>query len=118
MENKRSIGKEKENLAALYFSQRGYDIVEKNFYSCFGEIDLIVKKEDTLVFAEVKYRKNESRGNPLEAVNVRKQKRICRAALYYLSTHCLSVDTPCRFDVVAITGDEITHIENAFEFHI
>ncbi len=118
MENKRSIGNEKENLAALYFSQTGYDIVEKNFYSRFGEIDLIVKKEDTLVFAEVKYRKNESRGNPLEAVNVRKQKRICRAALYYLSRHHLSVDTPCRFDVVAITGDEITHIENAFEFSI
>ena len=59
MENKRSIGNEKENLAALYFSQTGYDIVEKNFYSRFGEIDLVVKKEDTLVFAEVKYRKNE-----------------------------------------------------------
>lgn len=120
MENKRKTGSEKEKLAAEYLAGLGYEILEKNFFSHFGEIDLIARKGTALVFVEVKYRKNQSRGNPLEAVDWRKQKRICRTALYYLTRHGLSADIPCRFDVIAITGkgagEEFTHVRNAFEF--
>lgn len=115
-ENTRKTGREKEELAEEYLCQQGYKILEKNFYGRFGEIDIIAREGDTLVFAEVKYRKSERLGNPLEAVDARKQKRICRTALYYFAKHHISDSTPCRFDVIGIIGDDITHIKNAFEF--
>lgn len=72
---------------------------------------------DCLVFAEVKYRRNEACGNPLEAVDVRKQRRICRTALYYCMRKGYGDTVPCRFDVLAVGGaGEIAHIKNAFDF--
>ena len=115
-ENKRKTGREKEELAGEYLCQKGYEILDMNFYGRFGEIDIIARDSGTLVFAEVKYRKSERLGNPLEAVDTRKQKKICQTALYYLAKHHISDRVPCRFDVIGITGEEITHIENAFEF--
>ena len=114
--NKRKIGGEKEKLAGDFFKGMGCEILEQNFYTRFGEIDLILKEGETLVFAEVKYRKNEKRGNPLEAVDVKKQRKISKAALYYLAKNRISPENPCRFDVVAVLGEEIVHIKNAFEF--
>lgn len=103
-----------EQLAGEYLKGKGYRILEINFYSRFGEIDIIAMDGDYLVFLEVKYRKSASAGYPAEAVGKEKQERIYRAAQYYLYKRGLPSDTPCRFDVAAIRGDEITLIKNAF----
>ena len=78
-----------------------------------GEIDLIARDGRYLVFIEVKYRKNLQMGDPLEAVDVRKQQRIYQTARYYLHQKKWE-NIPCRFDVIGITGTQICHIRNAF----
>lgn len=114
MINKRKIGTKYETLAVNYLRQCGYQILERNFYCKFGEIDIVAKKDVYLVFVEVKYRSSTDYGAPQEAVDVRKQRRISNASSYYLYRHHCTADTPVRFDVVAVTGDEIRLIENAF----
>ncbi|MBO5302833.1 MAG: YraN family protein [Lachnospiraceae bacterium] len=116
MINKRGIGTDYEKLAEEYLEAKNYQILEKNFHSRFGEIDIIARDGEYLVFVEVKYRKSADCGNPLEAVDVKKQRRICRTALYYLHKEGYGEDTACRFDVVAFEGEERLHVENAFEF--
>ncbi len=103
-----------ENVAAAYLEKKGYRIVARNFYTRFGELDLIARDGAYLVFVEVKYRATGQGGHPLEAVDGRKQRRMKRAAQFYLLRYGFPERTPCRFDVVGILGDEITHIENAF----
>lgn len=112
--NKRRIGSEKELLASEYLQQQGYEILEQNYYTRSGEIDLIAKEAGYLVFLEVKYRKTTANGYPEEAVTYQKQQRLIRAARYYMLTHGFGEYTPCRFDVVAITGAQIRLIRNAF----
>lgn len=112
--NTRAIGTQYETKAALYLEKKGYVILEKNFRTRYSEIDIIAKDGDTYVFCEVKYRSNNHFGSPFDAVDVRKQRRITRAAMYY----CVSkniLNCPCRFDVIAIYGnDRIEHIEDSF----
>lgn len=115
MENKRSVGSKYELLAASYLAEKGYIILEKNFHCRTGEIDIIAKDETYLVFVEVKYRTNTMKGLPGEAVDFRKIKKITRTAEYYMLRNGISVDTPCRFDVVNILDQEITLIQNAFD---
>ena len=112
--NKREKGTVYENMAASYLEEKGYQILEKNFYSHFGEIDLIAKKEEVIIFVEVKYRKSTQKGYPQEAVTAQKCRRIIKSAQYYLC-RCGMTECTCRFDVIAILGDKITHIENAFD---
>lgn len=69
-----------------------------------------------MVFVEVKYRTNTRHGQPQEAVNHRKQRTICKVANYYCLTHGMQEGTACRFDVVAILGDKVTLLRNAFEY--
>ncbi len=115
MYNKREVGSDKENVAAAYLEKKGYFIIQKNYRVRQGEIDIVARDGDTLVFVEVKYRKNLSSGHPLEAITPSKIKQISRTALFYLNQNKISVDnTPIRFDVIGILGEEITHIENAF----
>ncbi len=114
MYNKRSIGALKEQYAIEYLVKHGYEVIETNFYCRSGEIDIIAKHEGYLVFLEVKYRSSNRLGEPEEAVNYRKQQRIIRSARFYLLRHGLSEETPCRFDVVVILGEEIRIIEDAF----
>lgn len=112
--NQRRIGTKYEARAAEYLEGKGCRILEKNFRCRIGEIDLIAQDKGCLVFVEVKYRADASCGSPQEAVDARKQARILRAAQYYLLRHGYGTETECRFDVVAIQGSELTHIENAF----
>lgn len=115
--NKRIKGKDKEELAAKFLENKGYYIVETNFRVRQAEIDIVARNGSTIVFVEVKYRSSEKNGNPLEAVDIRKQRQISKAALFYLNSKKISVDTiPIRFDVVGILGEDITHIENAFDY--
>ncbi len=114
MENKRLIGSYYEQKAIAYLKQQGYFVLEQNFRNRMGEIDVIARKQGVLVFVEVKYRTTNEYGNPLEAVNYRKQNQIRRVAQYYMMRHGFNEWTPCRFDVIAFVGDEFHHIENAF----
>ena len=110
----RQIGAEKEKLAAAYLQEHGYEILACNFSCKQGELDLIAHKNEYLVFVEVKYRKNNRFGKAEEAVTVRKQLRMQKAAQYYLYKANLPQNTPCRFDVIAINGETIELFENAF----
>ena len=81
-----------------------------------GEIDIVAKDGEYLVFVEVKYRASEEAGNPLEAVTKAKQRTISKVAVYYRMTHGYGEFSPCRFDVVAVLGDKIRLVQNAFEY--
>ncbi len=106
-----------EDLALRYLIKHGYRLVERNYRTRRGEIDLILRKEGTLVFVEVKLRRGTGFGDPLEAVTPRKQ-----ATLRYLAERYLAVREPdfdtVRFDVVGILasreGLRIDHIQDAF----
>lgn len=114
MANKRQTGTTYEMKAEEYLLQKGYKILERNFRTRSGEIDLIAKKGEYFCFVEVKYRTTNDYGNPLEAVDARKQNQIRKVAMYYLMKNKLSEWTPCQFDVIAFEGEKLTHIENAF----
>lgn len=116
MGNKRQIGAIYEEKATEYLKNNGYDIVSRNYRTRFGEIDIIAKQDRTFVFCEVKYRASSNYGDPAEAVNRAKQKKICRVALWYLKEQGLGENTPGRFDVITINGENIAHIQNAFPF--
>lgn len=111
--NNRATGSKFERAAGRYLEEKGFRMVEYNYRCRYGEIDIIAKDGDCLVFCEVKYRSGKSKGHPLEAVNSRKQQVIFRCALHYLSEKQMQ-DIPCRFDVIGIKNNEIVHIMNAF----
>lgn len=113
MKNRRQIGVKYERAAGTYLEQQGYVVLEYNYRCRLGEIDVIAKDGDCLVFCEVKYRAGKSAGNPLEAVDTRKQQTIFRCAMYYLTERNVG-DVPCRFDVIGIEGGKMLHIKNAF----
>ena len=114
-QNNREVGAFWEKRVMDYLKSEGYIILAKNYWTRYSEIDVIAEDRDDLVFVEVKYRKTESGGSPLEAVTPTKQKRIRNAALHYLKEKDYVIDnTNIRFDVIGILGDEMTHIKNAF----
>lgn len=114
--NKREIGTFYEQKVGAYLEKQGYKILEYNFRCRTGEIDIVAKDGRYLVFVEVKYRRSEERGNPLEAVNRKKQCVISKTAAYYCLTHGYGDTAPCRFDVAAVLGNEIKLVKNAFEY--
>ena len=115
MENKRTTGAAYEKIAAAHLISKGYEILEFNFRCRAGEIDIIAKDGEYIVFVEVKYRASLRNGSPLEAVSIQKQKTISKCAMYYLMKKGF-IDVPVRFDVVGILGKEKEHIINAFDF--
>lgn len=113
--NRREIGGRYEQIAADYLTAQGYEILERNYHGGrLGEVDLVAMEGKVLAFVEVKYRANSRGGDPAEAVNRKKQGRIRAAALRYLYDRKVPGHTACRFDVVAILGDEIRLIRDAF----
>lgn len=114
-ENKRKIGAEYEKIAGAYLEKHGYEILEYNYSSRQGEVDIIARDGEYLVFCEVKYRATQRSGHPSEAVNFKKQKALSKCALYYIMKKKIS-EIPCRFDVISICGEEITVLKNAFDF--
>lgn len=114
--NTRSVGLDKEENACQYLTQNGIKIKERNFRCRQGEIDIIGYDGEYLVFFEVKYRKDAAKGSAVEAVDYRKQKKICRVADYYRMKNRCSNDTPVRFDVIAIDGSELKWFKNAFDY--
>ncbi len=114
--NTSAVGREYETEAVEYLKMNGYHIIERNFRCRAGEIDIIAQEGSYLVFVEVKYRASGTQGGPLSAVGREKQRRISKAALWYLTKKHLSEDTPCRFDVVGITIDSIQIVRDAFSY--
>ncbi len=113
--NCREIGTAYEKKAVLFLQNQGYQIIKQNFRCRQGEIDIIAKDREYLVFIEVKYRKNAYEGAALEAVTPQKQHKIMRTAKYYLyTTASEGFERPCRFDVIAFEGEKMIHIQNAF----
>ena len=97
------IGQLNECLARQYLIQQGLRYLTQNFHSRQGEIDLIMQEQDTLVFIEVKYRKNNNFGGAIAAVSYNKQQRLRKTATFYLQRQGLNAyNTPCRFDVITI----------------
>ncbi len=113
----RSSGAWGEELALRYLTRRGYALVERNYRTRYGELDLIVRQGATLVFVEVKLRRGTGFGDPLEAVTPHKQATIRSLAEHYLLYRKPAFDT-LRFDVVGILltngKPRIRHIEDAF----
>lgn len=104
-----------EKLATNYLKSKGAYILENNYKLKFGEIDIIVKLNEELVFVEVKARSNINFGYPSEAVNYKKKMKIKNVAKYYIVKNKLE-KVPIRFDVIEVylENNEINHIENAF----
>lgn len=114
--NKREIGEAYEEAALLYLERQGVRILERNFRCRQGEVDLIGQDGDYLVFFEVKYRRTASAGYPAEAVGYGKQKKICRAAAFFLYQRKANEGIPVRFDVVAVCGESVNWYRDAFDY--
>ena len=102
--------------AVEYLQRTGYKILKCNYRCRIGEIDIVARKDEYLVFIEVKYRVDDRKGTPGEAIDSRKQRVISRVAKHYLLTHGYTLEMPCRFDVVLILSEDICIIENAFDY--
>ncbi len=117
-----NIAKIGEQLAVEHLKTQGYQILAENYRFQRGEIDIIAKHEERIVFVEVKTRRSLKYGVPQSAVTIQKQRQISKIALAYLQKHNL-IDTSCRFDVIAIqlTRDlellRLEQIKSAFEFN-
>lgn len=115
-----AVGTMGEELAAGYLQKAGYRLLERNFRSRGGEVDIVARARDgTIVFVEVKTRRTLAFGLPQLAVTSRKQRQIAKGALAWLARH-QGYDQAARFDVVAVLlhddgRSELEHIVNAFE---
>lgn len=122
--NRRTVGDRAESIAKQYLQAQGLRFVDNNFHCRQGEIDLIFTDKETLVFIEVRYRKNDHYGHSFETVTQRKQQKIVTAARYYLHKHKLTETVSSRFDVIGISvsgtnknkhsNEHINWIKNAF----
>ncbi len=107
------LGVQGEQIAKQFLIDKGYEILKQNYKTKIGEIDIIAKTKDIIVFVEVKDRQTKRFGMPREAITPYKQKKIRTVAMQYLVANKLT-NSLARFDCVEILGDTITHIENAF----
>lgn len=116
--NSRQSGAQWEKTAESYLRSQGLKLLQRNFSSRFGEIDLIMEENDTVVFVEVKYRKSSQHGSGAEAVTYHKQNRISRTAGWYLVMNLHRAEQNCRFDVISIDPQKsdqgISWIRDAF----
>ena len=119
----REQGEHTENLACQFLEEKGLKLIEKNFNCYFGEIDLIMQDNDSLVFVEVRYRRSNNYGSGAETITANKQSKLIKTASAYLQQHAKLNQYPARFDVVSISGSVETSniqsikfnwIENAF----
>ncbi|HUP30243.1 MAG TPA: YraN family protein [Usitatibacter sp.] len=108
-----AAGGDAEERAARFLASHGLRIVERNYRTRMGEIDLIACEDDTLVFVEVRLRSSERFGGALGSIDARKRARIEAAARHYLMR--IKREPPCRFDVVTLAGGEPAWLRGAFE---
>lgn len=111
MENRRKKGQIYEKKAARFLEKHGYEILAVNFYSKFGEIDIIAKKENLLVIIEVKYRETNLYGEGIESINKVKLKRIFKTTRQYIYEHNIK-NMDIRFDCICFFKDTISWFTN------
>lgn len=111
--NKRAVGSQYEKLATAYLLDKGYEVICNNYFCKLGEIDIIARDQEYLVFIEVKYRKTKQFGYPREAVTYQKRRHIIGAAKYFLLTK-VGRECPCRFDVIEVLDNQLIHLVAAF----
>lgn len=116
-----SVGAIAENWARALLEQHGLQLLEKNYRTTRGEIDLIMKDRDTLVFVEVRLRQNVRFASAAQSIDHRKQQRIIAAARHYLQVQGLWEKIPCRFDAICLQRDtdngegyQVEWLKNAF----
>ena len=111
-------GRDAEQAVYRYLKRSGLTLLDRNFRSRYGEIDLIMQHGETVVFVEVRYRRSAVFGSPAETVTRRKQAKLRATAETYLRDRVTASTPPCRFDIVAVTGhhdgENIDWIQNAF----
>jgi putative endonuclease len=109
-------GREAETLAWEYLQTRGLRLLQRNYRSRRGEIDLVLQDQDSLVFVEVRYRRESRFGSGAESVDRRKQSKLIACAQHYMQAYPGMARQPCRFDVVSVGGhgDSIEWIRDAF----
>lgn len=112
----RKKGDQAEQMAERHLQQQGLKTLYRNYHCRAGEIDIIMQQGEVIVFVEVRYRRQARHGSAAESVTRSKQQKLLRAASHYLGRYTLH-NRPCRFDVVAINGDnaEIAWIVDAFQ---
>ncbi|MCL2377422.1 MAG: YraN family protein [Defluviitaleaceae bacterium] len=116
LDRRKQAGNFAETAATRYLAAKGYQILVQNYKVHGGEIDIIAKDSDYIVFIEVKYRKQLDYGRPAEAITVKKQRTMIKAARTYLAKEGF-YEANCRFDIIEVFGREhldVNHIENAF----
>jgi putative endonuclease len=115
----KALGSKGEDLAVQYLKKKGFKVIERNYHCSAGEIDLIAREGNTLVFVEIKARSSSDYGLPQEAVDRFKQKKMIEVARAYMAERHLTEDIAARFDVVAVhltpTGPDIELIKDAFQ---
>lgn len=111
-------GRDAEDRACEHLARHGLTLIERNYRTPFGEIDLIMQHQQTVVFVEVRYRRSQEYGSPAETIDLRKQAKLRTTAVHYLQRHKSVARKACRFDVVAVTGsapdERIQWLQNAF----
>ena len=112
MADRDDLGPRGETMACAHLERNGYEIVERNVTTPYGELDAVARDGETLVFVEVRTRSDNESGSPLESVTPRKQRQIVRSAEHY-AVQTGQLEAVMRFDVVGITlaGDGEPHIE-------
>jgi len=113
---RRALGSFGEALAARWYEARGYEVMDRNWRTAGGEIDLVLRRRHELVFCEVKTRTSDRFGSPAESVTLAKQRRLRRLAAAYLAAFEPSRPRPgvVRFDVACVKGGRVEVIEHAF----
>lgn len=107
-------GEKAEQLACSYLLNQGLQLIDKNFHSKYGELDIIMRDQKTLVIVEVRFRKSNKYGSAEESITKKKQSRIIATTEYYLLKN--NISSPIRFDVVSLSGNnQINWIKNAFQ---
>lgn len=116
---RRATGDSFETRALQLLERGGLSLVERNYNTRYGEIDLVMREGETVVFVEVRYRRGEDFGGALASVTAGKRKRLILAARLFLQSHPQLAQQPCRFDVIAFAGTgqpyESKWLRNAFD---
>lgn len=110
----RNIGQKAEVSACQFLQTKGLRLLERNYNCIFGELDLIMRDKDDIVFVEVRKRDNADFATALESISPPKRKKIIKSAAHFLQKMNWYDKVPCRFDVIAIHLDQIEWIKNAF----
>ncbi|MFN3580488.1 MAG: YraN family protein [Pseudomonas sp.] len=103
--DKQILGNLAERHAEQLLLKAGMRVMARNYRCKQGELDLVMRDADTVVFVEVRYRRSSQWGNAVDTIDWRKQKRVIAAAQFYLLTHPHLANHSCRFDVIAAHGD-------------